>query len=53
MVCTSAGLGSRHVRVFYFALLIVCVVLLCVLLLAHPSLSLLAEPLSVIQPPVD
>lgn len=46
-------MGARRVRVFCFALLIVYLELLCVTLLAHPSLSLHAAPLSVIQPPVD
>lgn len=45
--------GSGHVRLFYFALLIVCFEQHRVALLAHPSLSLHAALLPVIQLPVD
>lgn len=57
--CASPGVqqcrtvGSGHVRLFYFVLLIVCFEQLCVALLAHPSLSLHAALLPVFQPPVD
>lgn len=53
MTVYNRAVGVGRVRVFYFALLIVCVERLCVALLAHHSVSLHAALLSVTQPPAD
>lgn len=54
LVCSSAGLWALAMSgSFILLLLIVCFEQLCVALLAHPSLSLHAALLPVIQPPDD